>query len=110
MSGPNGLAASLVLVTVMAGASHAQAVVPGGWSAQYGYQSLGAVSVMPGSPPGWSPSPGTSSGVYSPYGAYRPMMPGMTAPPGLVAPPRTANSMGMLGDTIRRSTRTRRGR
>jgi hypothetical protein len=110
MLGPKALVASLVLAFGCARISRAQDVVPGGWSAQVGYQSFGAVSgggIATGFTPGW----GGSTGVYSPFGAYQPTIPRANfVAPGYVPPQRMANTLGPFGDSIRRTTRTRRGR
>ena len=103
-----------ILVAVVAatcglgGTLRAQNVVPGGWSAEVGYQTLGASgqgAYSNASPYyGWN-NAGSGAVVLSPgYGqnwrqpAYYPQ------------PPRTFNNLGPLGGAIGRTTRPRRSR
>ncbi len=97
----------LVVVGLVAGVSastRAQGVVPGGWSPRVGYQSLGPVT----------PAPGFGGGGSMGYGSVPFGVPVSPAPyyaPGFYGPaPQTANMLGPLSTTIRRTTGSRRGR
>ena len=93
------------------GAAHAQNVLPGGWSTQFGYQTVGA----------------SGQGAYGAYGAGSSYngwgnggSGGVVVGPGYARrtpqyshypqPARTVNNLGPLGNAIGRTTRPRRSR
>ncbi|MDB5350495.1 MAG: hypothetical protein JWN86_1742 [Planctomycetota bacterium] len=113
MSRRVGLAlGSVVFMTLvgLTGEARAQGIVPGGWSQQFQYHSLGSVSVAPVVSDPWSTGWGGSSVAYSPYGLYQGSVQPMPGFSGYVSPPRTVNTLVPLGDVIRRNTHSRRSR
>jgi hypothetical protein len=100
--------AAILILAGMAGTAKAQDIVPGGWSQEFRYQSLGPVSPMPANPyaSGW----GGSNAAYSPYGLYRPSMQQSAGFSGYVGPPAMSNTLVPLGGAIRRTTHSRRPR
>src|SRR5262249_52894157 len=86
------------LLAVFGGQARAQGVVPGGWAAGFGYQSVGELA-------GGGGSSGFGYGIYGlPGVGYAPIgaaAPGLTFNPSgglgeFAAPPLTANGMGSL--------------
>ncbi len=92
---------SFIVVIGVSSSSKAQNAVPGGWSNQVRYQGVGAGYYL-NSPSlgqnGWN-NGGYSSGIVT--GNYRQARTLQTRP-------QTYNNLGFLGETVRRTTRTRR--
>lgn len=121
MSGLKSGLAAVVLMGACGAPAWAQGIVPGGWAAEFGYQSFGGMGIaggamygsagVGGSPFGYSPygggvSPYSYGGGGVAYGvgmgpAYNQgVLPGMTAPM-----PQTVNGTGSLIGAIRQTTR-----
>ena len=102
-----GLGLAVVLVLAASTGARAQAVVPGGWSAQVGYRSLGGGAIANptwGGYGGYGPSYGTYNGAAygSPFINYGSPASGYRSSGfrGYVAPPRTVNQIVPLGNSI----------
>jgi len=130
MSGLKTSLAAFVLFGALSASAGAQGIVPGGWSAQFGYQPLGGMNFVAGSAFGPAGSTGMGGVGFGGYGSYP--MGGVstsfgpsTFPPGLGGPstgyangnflglspgmPQTSTStdplMGVISKSVRRSKR-----
>jgi len=129
MSGLQSCLATLALLGGFGSSVFAQGAVPGGWAAQFGYQTfgepgdVGGASFGPAMPGGGQvaafgvvglPSYGPAASPYgqgfAPFGpdAGRPTYPGTLY--GMAAAPQTVNGVDPLIHLIRQSTRTTRRR
>lgn len=104
-------AAALAVVVGLSGTARAQNVLPGGWSTQFGYQTVGSSSQAGygaygagSSYYGWN-NVGSGGVVVGPVYGHR--SPQYSYAP---RPARTVNTLGPLGNAVGRTTRPRRSR